>query len=72
MLAKILMFIGLLVFVTGLLLAVLTRWGIPLGALPGDFRWESERSVFYFPLATSLIVSIVLTLLLNLLLRFFR
>lgn len=35
-----------------------------LGRLPGDIYYESERVKFYFPLATSLIVSVVLSLLL--------
>jgi Protein of unknown function (DUF2905) len=40
-----------------------------LGRLPGDITVEREGFTFYFPLATSIVVSIVLTLLLNL---FFR
>jgi hypothetical protein len=49
----------------GLLLLAADRlpW---LGRLPGDFVIRRERWTFYFPLATMLLVSIVLTLLLNL------
>ena len=58
----------------GVLLAVgvlLTLSGkIPwLGRLPGDFHFERGRFSFYFPLATSILLSILLTLLLNLFLR---
>ncbi|MCH7922503.1 MAG: DUF2905 domain-containing protein [Nitrospinae bacterium] len=40
-----------------------------LGQLPGDFAFKGKRVTFYFPLTTSIILSIVLTVLLNL---FFR
>ncbi len=40
-----------------------------LGRLPGDFAFKGKRVTFYFPLTTSIILSIVLTVLLNL---FFR
>ena len=45
---------------------------IDLGQLPGDFSWTSGNVRIYFPLATMIIVSLVLTLLLNLLQRLFR
>jgi hypothetical protein len=59
--------IGIAVLVTGLLWPWLSKLG--LGRLPGDFRIQSGGSVFYFPLATCLIVSIVLSLVLWLLRR---
>jgi hypothetical protein len=37
-----------------------------LGRLPGDFRFERGGVFFYFPLATSLLLSLLLTLILNL------
>ncbi len=40
-----------------------------LGGLPGDFAFKGKRVTFYFPLTTSIILSIVLTVLLNI---FFR
>ncbi|MCZ6700546.1 MAG: DUF2905 domain-containing protein [bacterium] len=40
-----------------------------LGRLPGDFAFKGKRVTFYFPLTTSIILSIVLTVLINL---FFR
>ena len=59
--------IGIAVLVAGLLWPWLARLG--LGRLPGDFRIQTGISVFYFPLATCLVVSIVLSLVLWLLRR---
>jgi hypothetical protein len=68
--------LGRVLLVAGVLLAVvgaLLTWGprIPwlgwLGRLPGDIRIEREGFRFYFPLATSLVLSVVVTLVLRLL-----
>lgn len=48
------------------------RFGLPLGRLPGDWRWEWGQVTVYVPLATSLIVSVILTILLNLAARWFN
>lgn len=58
----------------GGLVWLLTRTGLPLGNLPGDFSWQSEsgNTRVYVPLATMLLVSLVLTLVVNLLWRLFR
>ncbi len=60
----------LLVFAGAVLMAVgLAVWaGVPLGRLPGDFMVRRGPVTFYFPLVTSIIISIVLTLLM----MFFR
>ncbi len=54
----------LLVFAGAVLMAVgLAVWaGVPLGRLPGDFMVRRGPVTFYFPLVTSIIISIVLTL----------
>ena len=54
-----------LVFAGAVLMAVgLAVWaGVPLGRLPGDFMVRRGPVTFYFPLVTSIIISIVLTLL---------
>ena len=58
--AKILIGAGLLVLAAGLLLLLAPR--IPfLGRLPGDIYIKKEHASFYFPLATSLLVSAVLS-----------
>ncbi len=65
---RLLVLFGVAAIVAGAVLLLLPR--IPwLGRLPGDIVVERERFTFYVPIATSLVVSIVLTILLNL---FFR
>lgn len=65
---RLLIVLGLAAVAVGVIMLFLPR--IPwLARLPGDIMVQRERFTFYFPLATSIIVSIVLTLLLNL---FFR
>jgi hypothetical protein len=59
--------VGLLLVALGLLWPWLGRLG--LGRLPGDIVIEGERFRFYFPLATSLLISLVASLLLWLLRR---
>ena len=56
--------------IVGLLVAgvgVLMTMGLPIGRLPGDFTIRRGNFTFYFPLASSIIASIVLTLVLMLL-----
>ena len=50
------------------LVGFLVQMGLPIGRLPGDFYVKRGNFSFYFPLATSIVVSIILTLLL----AFFR
>jgi len=71
-LGKWILFVGLGLAALGLILWVLGRSGLPLGNLPGDIRIEGKRGSFYFPIVTMLIVSLVLTLLINLLGRLFK
>ena len=67
-LGRLLILFGIIAVIAGCVLLFLPR--IPwLGRLPGDIVVQRERFTLYFPLATSIVVSIVLTLLLNL---FFR
>ena len=63
--AKILVILGLAIAGVGLLMML----GIPFGKLPGDVSYRRGNFAFHFPLATSIIVSIILTLLLNFFLR---
>jgi hypothetical protein len=58
-----------MVFVGGLVW-LLGKSGLPLGNLPGDVSIQRERFSFYFPIVTCIVLSIVLTLLINLILRF--
>lgn len=56
---------GLLVLAgLGMLLAVRWNWHLPLGRLPGDLSWRGKGWSVSFPLATCLLVSVVLSALL--------
>lgn len=66
-LGRTLLYIGIALAASGALLLLGERLG--LGKLPGDFVWKKKNVSVYFPLATSLLVSVVLTIVLNLLLR---
>jgi len=63
---------GLALILIGGALYMSARLGLPLGRLPGDIRIEWRGGGFYFPVITSILLSVVLTILLNLLARFFR
>jgi hypothetical protein len=68
-----LLLMGVVLLVVGGLLLFLGRLPqLPLGRLPGDFSWEKGNVRIYFPLGTMLLVSLVLTILLNLFFRLFR
>ena len=60
---RLLMIAGVVLFLVGVLLASGVK--IPLGRLPGDINVERDHFSFHFPLVTCLVVSAVLTLLLN-------
>jgi hypothetical protein len=60
---------GRTLVVVGLVVAgigVLMMLGLPLGRLPGDIVVSRGRGTFYFPIVTSIVVSVLLTLLLSL------
>lgn len=66
-------------FIAGVFLIVLAagfylfgRLNLPLGRLPGDIHIQGKNFTFYFPLATSLLLSVILTVVLNLLARWKR
>jgi hypothetical protein len=63
-LARTLIFLGLLLVVAGIVILGLARLHLPLGKLPGDFNWRGRGWSVSFPLATSIVISIVLSLLL--------
>jgi ABC-type Na+ efflux pump permease subunit len=61
-LGKTLIVAGVLIAAAGLVVMLLGRIGIPLGRLPGDVLYRGKRTTFYFPLATSLLLSVLLSL----------
>ena len=71
-LGKVLVFIGAILVAGGLILLLLGRGNFPLGRLPGDIVYRGNNTTFYFPLATSILVSVVLSLLVYVISRFRR
>lgn len=71
-LGKTLIVLGAVLFLAGLMLVFLGKSNLPLGRLPGDIVYRGKNTSFYFPLATSLLVSIVLSIVLYVLSRWRR
>ena len=57
-----LLFFGLVLAGVGLALVLLGRTNLPLGRLPGDIVYRGKNTTFYFPLVTSIVLSVVLSL----------
>jgi len=55
--------IGLLIAIVGAVVLLLGRTNLPLGRLPGDVLYRGKNTTFYFPLMTSIVLSVVLSLL---------
>jgi len=68
-LARWIMLAGLGLLFLGGLLWIFARLNIPLGQLPGDFRIQRDNISCFFPLASTLLLSALLTVLINLVLR---
>lgn len=71
-LARLLMIGGVILFLVGGGVYLASKFGIPLGRLPGDIRFESGNGSFYFPIASSILISVILTIVLNIISRFLR
>ena len=71
-LARLLVKFGLMLLLAGGVVYLLGRLGISFGQLPGDFAWRRKNVSVYFPLGTSILLSLLLTLILYLLARFRR
>ena len=71
-LGKVLMFFGAVLVGVGLLLFFLGKTSLPIGRLPGDILYRGKNTTVYFPLATSILVSVVLSVLLYVIARFRR
>jgi hypothetical protein len=70
--ARLLVFVGAGLIVLGVLVQVALRLFPSLGRLPGDIVIDRGNGQVYIPIVTMIIISIVLTLLLNLIGRFFN
>jgi hypothetical protein len=71
-LGRMLILLGILILGLGLLLLLAGRLNLPIGRLPGDIVWRGKNTTFYFPLMTSIVLSILLSLVLYLIGRFRR
>jgi Protein of unknown function (DUF2905) len=63
-LGKLLVISGVILAIAGIAVMLLGRMNLPLGRLPGDFLYRGKNTTVYFPLATSVVVSIVLSIVL--------
>jgi hypothetical protein len=66
---KLLIYLGLALMVAGIVVVLLARTDVHLGRLPGDFIYRGRNTTVYFPLVTSVLVSVVLSVVLYLVSR---
>ena len=71
-LGRMLIIFGITLVVIGGIVMLLGRTGLPLGRLPGDIVYRGKNTAFYFPLATSIVLSVLLSVILFLVGRFKR
>ena len=69
---RLLIILGVALVVIGGVVMLLGRTGLPLGRLPGDFLYRGKNTTFYFPLASSILISVVLSIVLFLIGRMKR
>ena len=71
-LGRLLVGLGLVLLVAGGLLLLLGRTGFPLGKLPGDISYRGKNVSVYFPLGTSILLSVLLSVVFYIISRFRR
>lgn len=69
---KSIIFIGIVIVIIGIILSFSDKLPFSFGKLPGDLTYQKDNFFFYFPIMTSIIISIVLSLGLYLFAKFFR
>jgi Protein of unknown function (DUF2905) len=69
---RLLVSLGVALIVIGGIVILLGRTGLPLGRLPGDIIYRGKNTTFYFPIATSILISVVLSIVLFLIGRMKR
>ncbi|MCH7664006.1 MAG: DUF2905 domain-containing protein [Chloroflexi bacterium] len=69
-LPRLIMLLGLVIFLIGLGLYLAARFNLPIGRLPGDIRIEFGNFKLFIPLTTMLIISLIITLAINLISSF--
>jgi hypothetical protein len=70
--ARLLIIIGLVIAFAGVLVLIAIRFFPWLGNLPGDIRFETGNYKIFIPLGTMILVSLLATILLNIVVRIFR
>lgn len=70
--ARILIIIGVTLLIAGGVILVAVRYFPWLGNLPGDIRYEGENFKLYFPLGTMILLSILASVILNIVIRIFN
>jgi hypothetical protein len=63
-LGRVLVFVGGLLLVIGLIFIFAGKVNVPMGRLPGDIVYRGKNTTFYFPLMTSILLSVILSLVL--------
>ena len=61
-LGKTLVVLGGIIILVGAALLLAGRFNLPLGRLPGDIVYRGKNTVFYFPIVTCIVISVVLSL----------
>ncbi len=61
---RMLVFLGGILLVVGLVLIFAGKINLPIGRLPGDIVYRGKNTTFYFPLMTSILLSVILSLVL--------
>jgi len=61
---KLLIILVLVLVVTGIIVLLAGRAHLPIGRMPGDIVYRGKNTTFYFPIVTSIVLSIVLSLVL--------
>jgi hypothetical protein len=70
--ARFLVIGGIVLILLGGGVYLAAKFGIPFGRLPGDIRIEGKNGSFYFPITSSILISVILTVVLNLIVRFLK
>ena len=61
-LGKLLLVVGSVIIVIGAVLLLAGKFHLPLGRLPGDIVYRGKNTVFYFPIVTCILISVILSL----------
>ncbi len=61
---KLLLLLGGFIVIVGAVLLLAGKLHLPLGRLPGDIVYRGKHSVFYFPIVTCIVISVILSLIL--------